>query len=223
MSCSCNRRIQEKNAKLATMNYKSCTKAVAAMGAREQRRFGTPKYTMASSNVGTKTTQIGWNPGPSRCIYELEQTADRLQHKWALAKVGDEWKIVESKKTMSTEGGVAKTVAACDEAGGESTKRKDNEAGPSGINWTSVAASLKARGGIASRNDDEAGPSGINASVAASVAASVEVEGTGFVDGRRVINRLLIERLFESSDDSDDEWWDPDEGFHEVCIEGNII
>jgi hypothetical protein len=229
MSCLCNKRIKENNAKLATMNYKSCTIAAATVEAREQRRFRMPKYTMASSNVGTETTQIGWNPGPSSCIYELEQTAGRLQHKWELVKVGDEWKVVESKKTLNAEGGVAKIVAACDEAGGESAKRNDNEAGPSGINWTSVAESLQARGGIAGRdddeaglsriNDDEAGPSGINASEA----ASVEVTGTGLVNGRPVINRLYIEQLFASSDDSDDDWWDPDEGFHEVCIEGKNI
>ena len=81
------------------------------------------------------------------------------------------------------------------------------------------AASDEAGGENAERFDDEAGPSGINASVA----ASVEVEGTGFVNGQPVINHLYIEQLFASSDDSDDNWLDPDEGFHEVFHEGNNL
>jgi len=124
---------------------------------------------------------------------------------------------VKMKETFYGDG-VLKSAAG-DKIEMESVERHDNEAGPSRINWTSVAASLEARGGIAGRNDDEAGPSGINASGA----AVAEVEGTGFVNGRRVINRLFIEQLFASSDDSDDDWWDPDEGFHEVCIEGKNI
>jgi len=64
-----------------------------------------------------------------------------------------------------------------------------------------------------------AGSSGINASGA----ASVEVTGTGLVNGRPYINRLFIEQLFNSSDDSDDDFWDPDEGFHERCIDGKNI
>ena len=75
-----------------------------------------------------------WDPGPSSCLYELEQTAGRLQHKWELAKVGDEWKVVESKETMNVESSVAETVAARDEAVGERAERNDNGAGLSGIN-----------------------------------------------------------------------------------------
>jgi len=182
---SCEKRIKEVDAKLATMNAKYCTTAAAAVGARERQRFRTPKYTMASSNVGTETTQMGWIPGPSCCIYDLQKTAVRVHHKWELAKVGGEWKVIEVKKTSDAESGVAKTVAACDAAGSGSVERHDHEAGPSGV---------------------KAG---------AAVAASVEVEGTGTVHGRPVINRLFIERLFAESDDSDDDWWDPDEGFHE--------
>jgi len=181
----CGKRIREIDAKLATMNVKYCMTAAAAMAAREQQRFCTPKYTMASSNVGTETTQTGWKVWLSCCIYELSQTAGRLQQRWELAKVGDKWKVVEAKKTLNVESGVAKTVAACDEAGGESVECHDNEAGPSGINAVAL------------------------------VSASMEVEGTGFVNGRPVINRLYIERLFADSDDSDDDWWDPDEGFHD--------
>ena len=170
------------------MNYKSCTIAAAAAEAREQRRFRTPKYTMAASNSGTVTTQISWNPCLSYCCSR-----------------GWDCKV----------GGVVKPAAG-DKSEVEIVKRHDNEAGPPEDNAVaSVAASLEARGGIAGRNDDEAGPSGN-----ASEAATVEVTGTGFVNGRPVINRLFIEQLFESSDDSDDDWWDPDEGFHERCIDG---
>jgi len=181
----CGKRIREIDAKLATMNIKYCTTAAAVVAARERQRFRMPKYTIASSNAGTETTQISWNPGPSCCIYKLEQTAGRIQRKWELAKVGDEWKVVEVKKTLNAEIGVAKTVAARDAAGSESVERHDHEAGPSGV-----------KAGVA-------------------VAASDEVEGTGTVRGRPVINRIFIERLFADSDDSDDDWWDPDEGFHE--------
>ena len=189
MSCACNKRIKEKNAKLATMNYKSHTIAAAAVEAREQRRFRTPKYTMAASNSGTVTTQISWNPCLSYCC---------------------------SRAWDCKVGGVVKPAAG-DKSEVESVKRHDNEVCPPEDNAVaSVAASSDARGGLAGRNDDEAGPSGTSASVA----ASVEVTGTGLVNGRPVINRLYIEQLFNSSDDSNDDWWNPDEGFHEACIEG---
>ena len=207
MSCLCNRRIKEKNAKLATMNYKSCTTVAAAAEACEQRRLRTPKYTMAASNSGTVTTQMDWNPGPSWCI--------RSWH----CKVGER---VKMKETFYGDNSSAKLVAS-NETGCEKVKRQDDEAGPSGINWTSVAASIQARGGLARRNDDEAGPSGMASGSDASVAAAVEVTGTGFVNGRPVMNRLFIEQLFEGSSDSDDDWWNPDEGFHEVFPEGNNL
>jgi len=83
--------------------------------------------------------------------------------------------------------------------------------------YASEAASVAGSSGIcASETASVAGPSGI----IASEAASVEVTGAGFVNGRPVSNRILIEELFNTSDDSDDEFWSPDEGFHEVCIEG---
>jgi hypothetical protein len=238
------------------MNYKSCTTAAAAVEAREQRRLRTPKYTMAASNSGTVTTQMDWNPGPSFCF--------RSWH----CNVGER---VKMKETFYEDSDIEVKVVAGDKSGLKRVARHENGAGPSGINWTSVAASIQARGGLARRDVDEtwlskykddetvssgtnaseamvvagppginaseaasvAGPSGINASGAASVAgpsginasgaASVEVTGTGFVNGRPVINRLFIEQLFNSSDDSDDDWWDPDEGFHERCIDGKNI
>jgi hypothetical protein len=118
-------------------------------------------------------------------MYELEQTSGRIQRKWELTKVGGEWKVIEVNKTLNAESGIAKPVAY-DEA----------------------------KGGGVERYPDEAGPSGNRSGAAAT--ASGEVEGTGFVNGRPVINRLFIERLFASdSEDSDDDWWTPDEGFHE--------
>jgi len=171
----CGKRIREIDAKLATLNVKYCTTAAAAVAARERQRFRTPKYTMASSNVGTETTRVMWSPGPSCCIYKLEQTAGRIEHKWELAKVGGEWKVIEVKKTLNAESVVANTIAI-DAAKSEGVKRPEHKAGPSGV---------------------KAG---------ASVAASVEVEGTGVINGRPVINRLFIERLFQSdSYDSDDD------------------
>jgi len=212
MSCLCNKRVKEKNAKLATMNYKSCTIVGAAVEAREQRRFRTPKYTTAASNSGTVITQINWNPGPSCCCLR----------RWD-CKVGGELKKVRMNETIYDDSALKSAAGYKTE---QCVERHDNEAGPSGINYTSVAALLQARGGLAGRDDDEAGPSRINddeagpSGIYASEAASVEVTGTGLVNGRPVINRLFIEQLFASSDDSDDDWWDPDEGFHESCIEG---
>jgi hypothetical protein len=176
-SCKCwGKKMNDMNARMASKNKRFSTTAAAVVAARERQRFCTPKYTVASSNSGTGTTQINWNPGPSCCI-----------HEWN-CKVGVELKRMEANETSIVDSVEAK-IAASDETGCGSAERNDNEAGPSGIN--------------------------------ASVAASGEVEGTGYVNGRRVINRLLIERLFASSDDSDDDWWDPDEGFHEVFPEGN--
>jgi hypothetical protein len=242
MSCACNKRIKEKNAKLAKMNYKSCSVAVSAVAASEERRFSTPKYTTAASDSGTIVTQLNWNPGPSFCI--------RSWH----CNVGER---VKMKETFYEDSDIEVKVVAGGKIGLDRVARHENGAGPSGINWTSVAASIQARGGLARRDVDEtwpskykddeavslgtnaseaavvAGPSGINASEAASVAgpsgiiasgaASVEVTGTGLVNGRPVINRLYIEQLFNSSDDSDDDWWNPDEGFHERCIDGKNI
>jgi len=218
MSCACNRRIQEKNAKLVTMNYISCTTAAAVVAAREQRRLCTPKYTLASGDIGTNCTQVGWNPGPSSCI--------RSWH----CNVGER---VKMKETFYGDSDMVVKASVGDKIELERVERHENEAGPSG-RWTSVAALIQAKGGLGRRNDDEAGPSGANASVAAavgagpsgttaSVAASVEVTGTGLVNGRPVINRLYIEQLFNSSDDSDDDMWDLDEGFHERCIDGKNI
>jgi len=224
MSCACNKRIEEKNAKLATMNYISCMTAAAAVAAREQRRLCTPKYTLASGDVGTNCTQVGWNPGPSSCI--------RSWHCNVIERV-------RMKETFYGDSDIVVKASVGDKIELERVERHENAAGPSG-RWTSVAALIQAKGGLGRRNDDEAwpsrnnddeaGPSGINASEAASVAgpsginaseaASVEVTGTGLVNGRPVINRLYIEQLFNSSDDSDDDWWNPDEGFHEICIEG---
>ena len=138
------------------------------------------------------------------------------------------------KETFYGDSDVVVKASVSDKIELERVERQENEAGPSG-RWTAVAALIQAKGGLG-RNDDEAGPSGMYAPEAAaveagtsgttaSVAASVEVTGTGLVNGRPVINRLYIEQLFASSDDSDDDWWDPDEGFHESCIDGknNII
>ena len=213
MSCACNKRIQEKNAKLATMNYKSCTIAAAAVAAREQRRLCTPKYTLASGDVGTNCTQVGWNHGPSSCI--------RSWH----CNVGER---VKMKETFYGDSDIVVKAAVGDKIELDRVERHENEAGPSG-RWTSVAALIQAKGGLGRRNDDEAGPSGNNddeagpSGINASEAASVEVTGTGLVNGRPVINRLYIEQLFNSSDDSDDDFWDPDEGFHERCIDGKNI
>jgi len=117
-----------------------------------------------------------------------------------------------------------------DEADSSGSSEAASVAGPSKI-YALEAASVAGSSGIsASETASVAGPSGTTASEAASVAgpsgttaskaASLEVTGTGFVNGRPVINRLLIEELFNTSDDSDDEFWSPDEGFHEVCIGG---
>ena len=223
------------------MNYKSCSVVSSAVAASEERRFSTPKYTMAASESGTVVTQLNWNPGPSFCI--------RTWH----CNVGER---VKMKETFYDDSDIEVKVVVGDRIELDRVGRHENGAGSSGINWISVAASTQARGGLARRDvddawpskyDDEespvktnaseaapvAGPSGINASGAASVAgpsginasgaASVEVTGTGLVNGRPVINRLFIEQLFNSSDDSDDDMWDPDEGFHERCIDGKIF
>jgi len=210
------------------MNYKSCSVAASAVAASEERRFSTPKYTTAASDSGTVVTQMNWNPGPSFCI--------RSWH----CNVGERVKMNE---TFYEDSDIEVKVVVGDKIGLDRVARHENGAGPSGINWTSVAASIQARGGLARRDVDEAWPSkyrdddavssGTNASEAASVAgpsrmnaseaASVEVTGTGLVNGRPVINRLFIEQLFNSSDDSDDDWWNPDEGFHERCIDGKNI
>jgi hypothetical protein len=254
ISCACNKRIEEKNLKLFKMNYTSCIKEASAAAAYERRRYGTPKYTTAASDSGTVTTQIGWDPGPSFCI--------RTWH----MKVGERVKL---KETFYDDSDIEVKVVVGDRIELDGVERHENGAGPSGIDWISVAASIQARGGLARRDVDEAwlgkydaddadssgsseaasvagpskiyaseaasvaGPSGSNASGAASMAgpsginasgaASVEVTGTGSVNGRPVINRLVIERLFNSSDDSDDDFWDPDEGFHERCIDGKNI
>ena len=197
------------------MNYKSCSEASSAVAASEERRFSTPKYTMAASDSGTVVTQLNWNPGPSFCI--------RSWH----CNVGER---VKMKETFYEDSDIDVKFVVGDRIELERVERHEDEAGPSG-RWTSVAALLQAKGGLGRRNDDEAGPSGMDAAEAAaveagqsgttaSVAASVEVTGTGLVNGRPVINRLFIEQLFASSDDSDDDWWDPDEGFHESCIDG---
>jgi len=174
------------------------------------------------------------------------------------------------KETFYDDSDIEVKVVVGDRMELDRVERHESGAGPSGIDWISVAASTQARGGLARRDVDEAwpskyddevssfktnasevvpvagpsginaseaapvaGPSGINASGAASVAgpsginaagaASVEVTGTGLVNGRPVINRIFIEQLFNSSDDSDDDMWDPDEGFHERCIDGKIF
>ena len=67
----CGKKIRESNAKLAPRDEKFCTTAAAVVAARERPQFRTPKYPMASSNVGTETTQTGWKVWPSCCIYEL--------------------------------------------------------------------------------------------------------------------------------------------------------
>ena len=54
MSCACNKKIKEKNAKLAKMNYKSCYVAASAVAASEERRFSMPKYTTAASDSGVR-------------------------------------------------------------------------------------------------------------------------------------------------------------------------
>ena len=190
------------------MNYKSCSVASSAVAASEERRFSTPKYTMAASDSGTVVTQLNWNPGPSFCI--------RSWH----CNVGER---VKMKETFYEDSDIEVKVVAGDKIGLDRVARHENGSGPSGINWTSVAASIQARGGLARRNDDEAGPSGMASGSDASVAAAVEVTGTGFVNGRPVMNRLFIEQLFEGSSDSDDDWWNPDEGFHEVFPEGNNL
>jgi hypothetical protein len=218
ISCACNKRIEEKNLKLFKMNYTSCTKEASAAAACEQRRYSTPKYTTAASDSSTVTTQIGWDPGPSFCI-----------RSWHM-KVGDKVKL---KETYYGDSDIV--IKAVVENSSESDRVERHEVG---LDYVSMAAMIQARGGLGRRDVDEvwpgkydaddadssgsseaasvAGPSGINASGA----ASVEVTGTGLVNGRPVINRLFIEQLFNSSDDSDDEFWTPDEGFHEVCIEG---
>ena len=114
MSCSCNRRIKERNAKLATMNYKSCTTAAAAVESREQRRFRMPKYTTAASNSGTVTTQINWNPGPSCCCLR----------RWN-CKVGGELKRVKMKETFYSDS-VLKPAAG-DKTEIESAERHDKQ------------------------------------------------------------------------------------------------
>ena len=208
------------------MNYKSSV-ASSAVAASEDRRYSTPKYTMAASDSGTVVTQFNWNPGPSSCI--------RTWH----CNVGER---VKMKEAFYDDSDIEVKVVVGDRIELDRVGRHENGAGSSGINWISVAASTQARGGLARRDVDEAwpskyddeespvktnasevvpvaGPSGINASGA----ASVEVTGTGLVNGRPVINRLFIEQLFNSSDDSDDDMWDPDEGFHERCIDGKIF
>jgi len=61
------------------------------------------------------------------------------------------------------------------------------------------------------RHDNEAGPSGVTSGTV----NSGEVEGTGTVKGRPVINRIFLEQLFEIDSDDSDSNWVPDEGFHE--------
>ena len=240
MSCACNKRIKEKNAKLAKMNYKSCYVAASAVAASEERRFSTPKYTTAASDSGTVVTQLNWNPGPSFCI--------RSWH----CNVGER---VKMKETFYEDSDIEVKVVAGDKIGLDRVERHESGADSSG-RWMSVAALIQAKGGLGRRDVDEAwpskyddeassskinaseaapvaGPYRINASGAAAVAgpsginasgaASVEVTGTGLVNGRPVINRIFIEQLFNSSDDSDDDMWDPDEGFHERCIDGKIF
>ena len=65
----CGKKIKEMNAKLVPKDAKYCTTAAAVVAARERQRFRTPKYTVASSNSDTETTQINWIPGPSCCIH----------------------------------------------------------------------------------------------------------------------------------------------------------
>ena len=235
------------------MNYKSSV-ASSAVAASEDRRYSTPKYTMAASDSGTVVTQFNWNPGPSSCI--------RTWH----CNVGER---VKMKEAFYDDSDIEVKVVVGDRIELDRVGRHEIGADSSGIDWISVAASAQARGGLARRDVDElwpgkydaddadssgsseaaagagpsginaseavpvAGPSGISASGAASVAdssginasgaASVEVTGTGLVNGRPYINRLFIEQLFNSSDDSDDDMWDPDEGFHERCIDGKIF
>jgi hypothetical protein len=254
MSCACNKRIKEKNAKLAKMNYKSCSVAASAVAASEERRLSTPKYTTAASDSGTVVTQLNWNPGPSFCI--------RTWH----CNVGER---VKMKETFYDDSDIEVKVVVGDRIELDRVERHENGA-ESSERYLSMAAMIQAKGGLGRRDVDEAwpskyddeasslktnasevvpvaGPSGINASEAAPVAgssgikasevaslagssginasgaASVEVTGTGLVNGRPVINRLFIEQLFNSSDDSDDDMWDPDEGFHERCIDGKNI
>jgi len=245
ISCACNKRIEEKNLKLFKMNYTSCTKESSAAAACEQRRYSTPKYTTAASDSGTVTTQIGWNPGPSFCIRSWHmRVGDRVKLKETYygdsdivvkAVVGD--RVVSDRverrealdymsmaAMIQSRGGLGRRDVDeawpgkydDDEADSSGSSETASVAGPSKI-YASEAASVAGSSGIsASETASVAGPSGITASEA----ASVEVTGTGFVNGRPVINRLLIEELFNTSDDSDDEFWSPDEGFHEVCIEG---
>jgi len=237
MSCACNKKIKEN---LAKMNYKSCSVASSAVAASEERRFSTPKYTMAASDSGTVVTQLNWNPGPSFCI--------RTWH----CNVGER---VKMKETFYDDSDIEVKVVVGDRIELDRVERHESGA-ESSERYVSMAAMIQAKGGLGRRDVDEAwpskyddeassskanaseaapvaGPSGINASEAAPVAgpsginasgaASVEVTGTGLVNGRPVINRLYIEQLFNSSDDSDDDMWDPDEGFHERCIDGKNI
>ena len=246
ISCACNKRIEEKNLELFKMNYTSCTKEASAAAACEQRRYSTPKYTTAASDSGTVTTQIGWDPGPSFCIRSWHmKVGDRVKLKETYygdsdivvkAVVGDR---VVSDRVERREALDYMSMAAMIQSRGGLGRRDVDEAwpgkydvyeagssriiteaapvaGPSGISASRTASVAGPSGIIASGTASVAGPSGISASEA----ASVEVTGTGFVNGRPVINRLLIEELFNTSDDSDDEFWSPDEGFHEVCIEG---
>ena len=123
-SCSCNKRIKEKNAKLATMNYKSCHIAASAVEAREERRFSMPKYTTAASDSGTVTTQMNWNPGPSFCI--------RSWH----CNVGERMKM---KETFYGDSDIVVKAAVGDKIELDRVERHEKEAGPS-RRWTSVAA-----------------------------------------------------------------------------------
>jgi hypothetical protein len=286
ISCACNKKIEEKNLKLFKMNYTSCIKEASAAAAYERRRYGTPTYTTAASDIGTVTTQIGWNPGPSFCIrswhmrvgerVKLKETyygdsdivvkavvgdsvvSDRVERHEALdymsmaamiqsrgglgrRDVDEAWPGKydddEADSSVSSEAasvaGPSKIYASEAGPSGINSSGAASAAGPSGINASEAAPVAGPFGNNASGAASVAGLSGINASGAASVAgssginasgaASVEVTGTGLVNGRPYINRLFIEQLFNSSDDSDDDLWDPDEGFHERCIDGKIF
>jgi len=246
ISCACNKRIEEKNLKLFKMNYTSCTKEASAAAACEQRRYSTPKYTTAASDSGTVTTQIGWDPGPSFCIRSWHmKVGDKVKLKEtyygdsdivikAVVENSSESDRVERHEVgldymsmaamIQSRGGLGRRGVDevwpgkydADDADSSGSSEAASVAGPSKI-YASEAASVAGSSGIcASGTASVAGPSGITASEA----ASVGVTGTGFVNGRPVINRISIEELFNTSDDSDDEFWSPDEGFHEVCIGG---
>jgi len=249
ISCACNKRIEEKNLKLFKMNYTSCTKEASASAACEQRRYSTPKYTTAASDSGTVTTQIGWDPGPSFCIRSWHmKVGDKVKLKETY--YGDSDIVIKAVVENSSESDRVErhkvgldyvSMAAMIQARGGLGRRDVDEIWPGKYDADDADSSGSSEAGAvagpceinASEAASVAGPSGINASGAASVAgpsginasgaASVEVTGTGLVNGRPVINRLFIEQLFNSSDDSDDDFWDPDEGFHERCIDGKNI